>query len=48
MRGLTPAEAGNLTAYLSGIGPISGGWTVGQIERLLFLRHLARSGRLPA
>jgi hypothetical protein len=48
MRGLTPAEAGNLTAYLSGIGPVSGGWTIGQIERLLFLRHLARSGRLPA
>jgi hypothetical protein len=48
MRGLTPAEAGNLTAYLNGIGPVGSGWTVGQIERLLFLRHLARSGRLPA
>ena len=48
MRGLTPTEAGNLTAYLSGVGPVSSGWTIGQIERLLFLRHLARSGRLPA
>jgi len=48
MRGLTPAEAGNLTAYLHGIGPVSSGWTIGQIERLLFLRHLLRSGRLPA
>lgn len=48
MRGLTPGEAGNLTAYLNGIAPASSGWTVGQIERLLFLRHLARSGRLPA
>jgi hypothetical protein len=48
MRGLTPAEAGNLTAYLNGIGPVGSGWTIGQIERLLFLRHLARSGRLPA
>jgi hypothetical protein len=48
MRGLTPGEAGNLTAYLNGIGPVGSGWTIGQIERLLFLRHLARSGRLPA
>ena len=48
MRGLTLAEAANLTAYLSGIGPVSSGWTIGQIERLLVRRHLARSGRLPA
>jgi hypothetical protein len=48
MRGLTPGEAGNLTAYLSGIGPASSGWTIGQIERLVFLRHLAQSARLTA
>jgi hypothetical protein len=46
MRGLNPSEAANVTAYLSGIGPVSSGWKIREIERLVFLRHLAQSGRL--
>ena len=46
IKGLSPAEAGNLTAFLNGLEPVEGGWTIGQIERLLFLRHLASRGRL--
>lgn len=46
MRGLTPAEAGNLTAYSIGLAPIVGGWSVREIERLRFLRFLIDSGRV--
>lgn len=44
--GLAPAEAGNLTAYLRGLRPVRQGWTVQEIERLLFLRYLVDGGRL--
>lgn len=43
MRGLSPAEAGNLTAYSVGLGPIDGGWSVREIERLRFLRYLVEA-----
>lgn len=43
--GLTPEQAGNLTARLEGIKPIRGGWTVAEIERLNFLRWLVTRGR---
>jgi hypothetical protein len=46
LRGLTPAEAGNVTALALGLGPIDGGWTVREIERLRFVRHLVASGRI--
>ena len=46
IRGLSPAEAGNLTAYSLGLGPIDGGWTVREIERLRFLRYLVDAGRI--
>jgi len=45
-RGFRSDEAGNLTAYLHGLPPVNGGWAVGEIERLLFLRHLVESGDL--
>jgi hypothetical protein len=45
MRGLDPAEAANLTAYLCGIGVEGSHWSIGEVNRLLFLRRLARSGR---
>lgn len=45
-RGFRSDEAGNLTAYLHGLPPVKGGWTVGDIERLLFLRHLVERGHL--
>jgi hypothetical protein len=38
-RGLAPAEAGNLTAFLHGLAPTTRGWTADEIERLLFLRY---------
>jgi hypothetical protein len=46
IRGLSPAEAGNVTAYSLGIGPIDGGWTVREFERLRFLRYLLDAGRI--
>jgi len=48
MRGLGPVEAANLTAYLCGIGVAGTTWSIGEINRLLFLRNLARSGRWSA
>jgi hypothetical protein len=44
--GLSSAEAGNLTAYLRGIRPVERGWTVAEIERLLFLRYLVERARI--
>ncbi len=45
MRGLNPTEAANLTAYLCGIDVEGSHWSIGEVNRLLFLRRLARSGR---
>lgn len=45
-RGLAPVEAGNLAAYLSGLRPVDQGWTVAEINRLLFLRFLFDRDRL--
>ena len=44
MRGLAPDEAANLTAYLAGIGVGGSHWTLRQINQLLFLRQMNRSG----
>jgi hypothetical protein len=43
--GLAPAEAANLTAYLSGLRPVHG-WTFAEIGRLIFLRFLVEQGRI--
>src|SRR5437764_1485542 len=40
LRGLAPAEATNLTAYLCGIPVTDRGWNLREINRLLFLREL--------
>lgn len=47
LRGFSPGEAANLTAYLAGIevGP-GRPWRLADVDRLLFLRELCRSGRL--
>lgn len=43
--GLSPEEAGNLTAFMCGI-PIDGTrWSIRQVNELLFLRELRRTGR---
>lgn len=49
VRGFTPGEAANLTAYLSGIEVGSGRpWRLADVDGLLFLRELCRTGRLGA
>jgi hypothetical protein len=49
VRGFTTGEAANLTAYLAGIEVGNGRpWRVADIDRLLFLRELCRTGRLGA
>ncbi len=49
VRGFTSGEAANLTAYLSGIEVGAGRpWRLADIDRLLFLRELCRTGRLGA
>ena len=44
--GLTSSEAANLTAHLAGLRIPAHGWTLRQIEHLLFLRSVVESGRL--
>ena len=44
--GLTLAEASNLTARLVGLQPVRTGWSLHQIEHLLFLRSIIETGRL--
>ena len=44
--GLAPAEAANLTAYLSGLRPVQSGWTLAEIGRLLFRRFPVEKGRI--
>jgi hypothetical protein len=47
LRGFSPGEAANLTAFLSGIEVGQGKpWRLADVDRLLFLRELCRSGRL--
>jgi hypothetical protein len=43
--GMTPEEAANLTAFLCGL-PVEGThWSIRQVNQLLFLRELRRTGR---
>lgn len=44
--GLSVTEASNLTAHLNGLPAVKSGWTVRQIEHLLFLRSIVETGRL--
>lgn len=44
MRGLTSDEAANLTAFLCGIPVGEQHWKLVEVNRMLFLRSLARSG----
>jgi hypothetical protein len=44
-RGLTPIEAGTLTAYLEGLDVAHHRWTLQEVSGLLFLRHLHRTHR---
>ena len=44
-RGMKPDEAANLTAFMVGIHVGEARWTLPQINQLLFLREMQRSGR---
>jgi hypothetical protein len=46
--GLAPPEAANVTAYLAGLRPAAGGWTIEEVGRLLFLRHRLERSRARA
>ena len=45
-KGLTIAEASNLTAYLCGIPLNDVQWSLAQVNKLLFVRELHRAGRI--
>jgi hypothetical protein len=45
MRGLAPDEAANITAWLAGIDVGGSRWTLRQINQLLFLRQMNRTGQ---
>jgi hypothetical protein len=44
LKGLLPEEAASLTAFLCGLDVGAGRWTLAEVNRLLFLRRLARTG----
>jgi hypothetical protein len=44
LRGLAPAEAGNLTAVLAGLRTADQPWQVREINHLLFLRAMRDRG----
>ena len=45
MKGLSPAEAANLTAFICGLSTTDPRWSLKQINQLLFLRAMQQSGR---
>lgn len=44
-KGLAPEEAANLTAMMCGIPVADVHWSLHQINQMLFMRELARTGR---
>ena len=45
MKGMAPDEAASLTAYMAGIPIGESHWTLRQVNQLLFLRQMQRTGR---
>jgi hypothetical protein len=45
-RGFNPTEAGNLTAYLNGMTIGRRPWALTELNNVLFLKYLYRSGQL--
>jgi hypothetical protein len=45
MKGMTPDEAANLTAFLYGLPTADLHWTLPQLNKLLFLRQMRQNGR---
>ena len=46
VHGFTSSEAANLTARYVGLGTTRSGWTIRQVEHLVFIRAIVASGRL--
>lgn len=44
--GFTPVEAANLMARCAGLPAARSGWTIRQVEHLVFIRTIVESGRL--
>lgn len=44
--GLTAREASTLAGRLEGLPWVPGGWSIDEVERLLFTSELVRSGRM--
>ena len=45
MKGLTPTEAANLTAFICGLSTTDPRWSIKQVNQLLFLRSMQQAGR---
>ena len=45
MKGMTPDEAANLTAFLYGLPTADLHWSLKQLNQLLFLRQMRQTGR---
>jgi len=45
MKGMSPDEAANLTAFLYGLPAADLRWSLPQLNQLLFLRQLRQTGR---
>lgn len=48
MAGFSVGEAVSLAGLSIGLRPVSSGWSLRDIERLRFLRHLVATGRVAA
>jgi hypothetical protein len=44
--GLSEGEAANLSAHLAGLALTTRGWSLAEVERLLFIRSLVDQGRI--
>ena len=45
MKGMSPAEAANLTAFVCGLSTTDVRWSLRQVNQLLFLRAMRQAGR---
>jgi len=45
MKGLAPAEATSLTAFICGLPTTDLDWSLKQLNQLLFLRRMRQTGR---
>jgi hypothetical protein len=45
--GWTEREASNLVALFHGLRPVTGGWSIREIEHLRFLDAMVKNGRIP-